>query len=451
MTDASDRPGSTGASSASQPKSPSSGSPGGGSRNRRRRSGGGNRSASGVGNAGSSGGEGSGGSGGTAGSESSSSGAKNSSGGNRSGQSRGANSGGGQGGGGQGGGGQGGGRNRSSSGNRRPSGQSGGRQGQGQGQGQGRKGQGQGRQGQGQGRQGQRSGSGRTGSDRVESASPPTPAVRADRTADIAEEAAAKTNRRRALLLCLVPGGVLGFVLAIVLVIVGLPLIGLLALVVVTGGVAAWIWTSAPRIVLSALGACPSNEDDRPRLHILVDGLCATMGLDRPAIAVVTSEVPNAIAVGRDPKSATLVVTTGLERALGLVELEGVLAHELVHIKRQDTVVSAVAVLVATPWAMVRGTPVGTEAVHALVGRGREFSADQRAALIVRYPDGIGSALETMVAEPVVGASWPPATGRTAALTRWLWVDPMAGASAGESPEGNLDDTRVRAASLALG
>jgi Zn-dependent protease with chaperone function len=243
---------------------------------------------------------------------------------------------------------------------------------------------------------------------------------------------------------------VVGLLIGIVLVALGLPLVGLAALVVVTLASAGWVWRTAPGTVLKALGASPSVGADRPRLHNLVDGLCATMGLEAPAIAVVDSDVPNALAVGRDPKSATLVVTSGLDRALTLVELEGVLAHELVHIKRNDTVLSAVAVLVAVPWAMVRGTPVGVDTVHGLIGRGREFSADRRASLIVRYPSGIGSALGTMVAAPVDGAPWPPASGRVAALTRWLWVDPMAGPTAGESPVGNLDDTRVRAAALAL-
>ena len=246
------------------------------------------------------------------------------------------------------------------------------------------------------------------------------------------------------------PGVVVGVLVAVVLTVVGLPLFGLVALVVVAVGGGSWVWKTAPRTVLSALGATPSIEDDRPRLHNLVDGLCATMGLDRPAIAVVTSDVPNALALGTDPKSATLVVTTGLDQALGLVELEGVLAHELVHIKRQDTVLSAVAVLVAVPWAMLRGNAVGIETVHTLVGRGREFSADQRAALVVRYPSGIGSALDAMASAPVRATSWPPADGRVATLTRWLWIDPMAGQVTPGSPEGNLDDTRVRAAALAL-
>jgi len=272
--------------------------------------------------------------------------------------------------------------------------------------------------------------------------------ARADRTVDLAEEASASANRRKALLLCIAPGAALGALFGIIVALAGLPLVALLVLVVVTAIVASWIWRRAPGMVLDSLGAVPSTEDEYPRLHNLVDGLCATMGLERPAIKMLMSDVPNAMAIGRDQKSAVLVLTSGLERSLGLVELEGVLAHELVHIKRSDTVVSAVAVVVALPWAMVRGKSAGVHAVHGLVGRGREFSADQRAALIVRYPSGIASALETMAtSEPTVGA-WPPASGQVAALTRWFWFDPMAGAVAGESLEGNLDDTRVRAATL---
>ncbi len=275
--------------------------------------------------------------------------------------------------------------------------------------------------------------------------------MRVDRTVELAEEAAASSNRRRAILLSLVPGGILGVVLGIVLAALGQPVVAVIVLVAVTAGGAAWLWGAAPRTVLSSLGATPSDEEDRPRLHNLVDGLCATMGLDRPDIAVIQSDVPNSLALGRDPKSATLVVTSGLDRSLGLVELEGVLAHELVHIKRNDTVLAAVAVLVSYPWAVVRGTAVGAATVHRLVGPGREFSADQRAALIVRYPAGIGSALETMLDGDAGAQAWPPAAGRMAALTRWLWVDPMAGSPRSEPSEGNLDDTRVRAAALSLG
>ncbi len=258
------------------------------------------------------------------------------------------------------------------------------------------------------------------------------------------------TNRRRAMILCLVPGTVLGIVLALVLLALGQPLVAVLVLVVSVSLVSALIWRRAPAIVTRSLGARPSDEWEHPRLHNLVDGLCATMGLDRPAVLVVESDVPNAMAVGRDPASASLVVTSALDRVLGLVELEGVLAHELVHIKRHDTVLAGVAVLVTAPWSLVRGTSAGIATVHRLTGPGREFSADQRAAVVVRYPPGIRSALQTMLGSPAPAERWPPADGRIAALTRWLWVDPMAGLSPDEPPEGNLDDTRVRFAALAL-
>jgi hypothetical protein len=85
-----------------------------------------------------------------------------------------------------------------------------------------------------------------------------------------------------------------------------------------------------------------------------------------------------------------------------------------------------------------------------MVGRGREFAADQRAATIVRYPPGLGSALEAMTDHPVATGAWPPGRGRMAALTRWLWIDPLAGSPPPEPVEDDLDDTRVRAEALSL-
>jgi heat shock protein HtpX len=181
-------------------------------------------------------------------------------------------------------------------------------------------------------------------------------------------------------------------------------------------------------------------------VHNLVEGLCATMGLPRPTIYVVNSPVPNALAVGREPRLSALVVTSGLEEALSLVELEGVLAHELVHVKRRDTATAGAAVAVVAPLAAITGSGAGL--VRSLVGAGREFVADQRAASVVRYPPGLGSALETMTVAPSPASPWPPGPGRSAGITRWLWIDPMVGARS-EGAEGNLDDTAVRAAALA--
>jgi Zn-dependent protease with chaperone function len=279
----------------------------------------------------------------------------------------------------------------------------------------------------------------------------PAPRQSPERQAEGNEEASAvRANRRRAGVICATPGLVIGVVLGAVLATVGLPLVGVLCLVVVACGVSLWFWHYAPGAVVRGGGGPPSDEGEHPRLHNLVDGLCATMGLPRPTICVVDSPVPNAMALGRDPSSAWLVVTSGLDRSLTLVELEGVLAHELVHIKRHDTVVSGVAVIAAVPWALLGGNAKGSDKVHRLIGPGREFSADQRAAAVVRYPPGIGSALGAMADQAADGAAWPPGAGRIAALSRWLWIDPTVGLPPGRSLEGNLDDTHVRAAALSL-
>jgi Zn-dependent protease with chaperone function len=271
-----------------------------------------------------------------------------------------------------------------------------------------------------------------------------------DRGGDRHEEQAVHANRRRAATICLVPGLVTGAIVGIVLTIAGLPLVGAVLFVLAAAGSALWLWHRAPSAVLRSVGALPSDEWEHPRLHNLVDGLCATMGLPRPTVCVVDSPVPNAMAVGRDPGSASLVVTSGLDQHLSLVELEGVLAHELVHIKRHDTAVAAVAVLATAPLVTIIGMGRAMDRVHTLIGRGREFSADQRAAGVVRYPPGLASALEAMAGGLSDGGAWPPGTSRVASLTRWLWIDPMAGIPAGEPVDGNLDDTRVRAAAQAL-
>jgi len=267
---------------------------------------------------------------------------------------------------------------------------------------------------------------------------------------NIDEKRTIHANRHRAQTLCLIPALVVGAVLAVVVTAVGQPLVAIAVLVVVTAALAAWTWRTAPGRVARAVGARPSREEDRPRLHNLVDGLCATMGLPSPTILVVDSPQPNAMALGRAPGSAALIVTSGLDGSLSLVELEGVLAHELVHIKRQDTVLSGVAISLAAPASLLIGAQGAADLVHRLVGPGREFSADQRAATVVRYPVGLGSALRIMADPATVASPWPPGGGRTAAATRWLWIDPGTSGRGVAPADGELDDPSVRAEALSL-
>ncbi|MHB1518533.1 MAG: M48 family metalloprotease [Acidimicrobiales bacterium] len=282
----------------------------------------------------------------------------------------------------------------------------------------------------------------------------PGPASSAGARSDTDEAATIRSNRMRAWRLCLVSAVALavvaGAVAAAVLVAIKMPAALALPVSAAVGvGATALLWLRSPGVVLRGLGAQPGDEELHPRLHNLVDGLCATMGLPHPRICVVDSPVPNALALGRSPEDAYLVVTSGLDRALGLVELEGVLAHELVHIKRHDTLLSGAAVTALGPASFVLGVPRASARVHRLIGPGRELGTDLRACAVVRYPPGLCSALDIMASTEFRPGSWPPSNRRTARLTRWLWVDPMAGTS-GEPAEGNLDDTRVRAQALAL-
>jgi heat shock protein HtpX len=271
-----------------------------------------------------------------------------------------------------------------------------------------------------------------------------------DQAGEVGGDRLVRQNRHRALSIAVLVGLVPGVVVGVVLVLVGLPVPAAAALVGVAGATAWWTWRRAPARVVRAVGGRPSDEDEHPRLHNLVDGLCASMGLPRPAIYVVDHQVPNAMTAGRDPSTACLVVTSALDRSLSLVQLEGVLAHELVHVKRGETVLAGMAVVAMAPWSVVVGVNTAAAWVHALVGPGREFSADQQAAAVVRYPPGIGSALEFMVGGSALAVSWPPGNGRTAALTKWLWIDPGGGGPADGPAEGNLDDTRVRAEAQSL-
>ena len=237
-----------------------------------------------------------------------------------------------------------------------------------------------------------------------------------------------------------------------VLVLVGLPLVGVVALVVRHRRAVAVVVAGRPRTwCVRSVGASPSDEWEHPRLHNLVDGLCATMGLPRPTICVVESAVPNAMAVGRDPDSAKLVVTSGLDESLTLVELEGVLAHELVHIKRHDTVVAGVAVVATVPWALLRGNGAGRRpGAHAdragprVLGRpagrrGGALSARHRLG-----PGDHGRATGSAAIRGRRGTVGSPRSPAGCGSIRWSGPRPA------ESVEGNLDDTRVRAAAQSL-
>ena len=142
----------------------------------------------------------------------------------------------------------------------------------------------------------------------------------------------------------------------------------------------------------------PIDEHDDPRLSNVTEGLCATFGLSMPSFHVVDDDVPNACALGRDARRSDLVVTTGLLRRVDPIELEGVIAHELAHVKRGDNGVSCVGITLASLFG-------GETMLRRCVGANREYRADVVGASAVRYPRGLLDALRAMMDAP------PPAEG----------------------------------------
>ncbi len=179
----------------------------------------------------------------------------------------------------------------------------------------------------------------------------------------------------------------------------------------------------AAKTALSFNGARQIKKQDNPRLWRTVENLAITEGLPMPKIYIVEDNGLNAFATGRDPKHASVAITTGLLDSLEDSELEGVMAHELGHIKNYDIRVSMVVfgLVVAIslladvflrmsffsnedddtpPFMMAFGiiamilAPMVAAMVQAAVSRKREYLADATGALTTRYPEGLANALE---------------------------------------------------------
>ncbi len=249
-------------------------------------------------------------------------------------------------------------------------------------------------------------------------------------------------NRRRVIVLCawtaVIPAVLIGTLLLVSVSLVA-GAIGLVGVGLVFGY---GVWRVAPRVSLRRIGTVPADEYDYPRYYNVTEGLCATFGLRMPVLHVVEDAVPNACALGRDARSADLVVTTGLLDALGPIELEGVIAHELAHVKRGDNGVSSIGITLASLFggeAMLRRC-VGARA-------SREYRADFVGASTVQYPRGLLDALRLMSEAP------PPLAGSVFASprfggTRRVWIDPSVGHRGEDLLAGDLDATSVRAAAL---
>jgi heat shock protein HtpX len=201
--------------------------------------------------------------------------------------------------------------------------------------------------------------------------------------------------------------------------------VGLVPMIVIVAGLAFFQYFTSDKLALRAAGAKVIERDDAPQLFDTVERLAAMAELPMPRVAIVDTDVPNAFATGRNPKHAVVAVTAGLMRRLDQQEIEGVLAHELTHVKNRDvrtmTLASFFAMLAAviTRFAFYgslfgggrdrdsNGPPIWLILLIAswvtyviswilirMISRYREYAADRGAAIITGAPEYLMSALQ---------------------------------------------------------
>jgi len=207
----------------------------------------------------------------------------------------------------------------------------------------------------------------------------------------------------------------------------GYPLLALVVAIAV--GMALFSYYKGDQAVLKLSKAREVKKDEFPLLVNIVEGLSIASGLPKPKTYVIEDSAMNAFATGRDPKHASVAVTTGLLDKLSRTELEGVIAHELSHVKNYDirlmtlivilvgTVVllgdfmfrsflfggprrsrnnqgSGIFILIAIVLAIL--SPIIAQLIKLAISRKREFLADADGALLTRYPEGLANALEKL-------------------------------------------------------
>jgi heat shock protein HtpX len=283
-------------------------------------------------------------------------------------------------------------------------------------------------------------------------------------------EQIAKNKRRTFLLLfffvALIAAAALAFNFLL-----GFGAIGVVVAIVFAIAMAWGSYFYSDRVALAASRAKPAEGPEYQRYHNLVEGLCIAAGLPKPRLYVVDDPAPNAFATGRNPKHAALAVTTGLLETMNRVELEGVIAHELSHVKNYDILVTTVAVtavgaiallsdlglrfmwfggrgdrrdsadsgglgiiLVILAFALLILAPFIALLMQFAVSRRRELLADASGVQLTRYPPGLISALEKLKNDKAVVHHATRATAQ-------MWIESPLERGA-EDGDGNGDGSK---------
>ncbi|MBP6860426.1 MAG: zinc metalloprotease HtpX [Candidatus Pacebacteria bacterium] len=210
------------------------------------------------------------------------------------------------------------------------------------------------------------------------------------------------------------------------------------------------------KLVLTMTGARPASRTEFFDFYTITENLAITAGLPMPKLYVIDDPAPNAFATGRNEKHAVVAATTGLLSMMTRPELEGVIAHELSHVKNRDMLVMTVAVVLAGFIAIVADlflrmsmhgggdrdskagaalaivaivgailAPIAAQLIQLAISRRREYLADSSGALLTRYPEGLASALQKI-------GSYAAPMRRTNHATAHLFIGNPFGERAGQ-------------------